>query len=227
MSISARLAEVRDSIEAACLRSGRLPGDVELLAVSKTRPAQAVRDARAAGHELFGENKVQELMAKSAELEGCGVRWHLIGSLQTNKAKALVRIPGLELLHSLDRVKLADALEKVFGEAGRELPVLLQINATGEPDKHGVEPAAAPGLLRHLLQECPHLKPRGVMAMGPLEGDPTPVFERVAELRQRLETESGSMLPILSLGMTSDLEAAVAAGSNLVRVGTAIFGSRG
>lgn len=226
MNIAEGLAEVRRSIEAACLQSGRLPGDVDLVAVSKTRPAAAVREAVAAGHLQFGENKVQELVAKSAELSDLGVRWHLIGSLQTNKAKHLLRIPGLELVHSLDREKLAEALEKVFAEAGTQLRVLLQVNATGEQQKHGVAPADARRLLGFVLQNCPHLRPRGVMAMGPLQGDPTPVFERVAELREQLEGESSLDLPILSLGMTSDLEAAIAAGSNLVRVGTAIFGRR-
>lgn len=226
MSIARRLEEVHASIEAACHLCGRDRLDVDLVAVSKTRPAAAVREALAAGQEVFGENKVQELLSKSAELKEESVRWHMIGSLQTNKVKDLLRVPGLELVHSLDRRKLADTMERVFAGADRTMDVLLQVNATGEGQKHGVVPDEAEGLLRHVLAECPHLRVRGVMAMGPLEGDPGPVFEAVEELRRQLEDATGFELPVLSMGMTDDLVVAIAAGSNLVRVGTAIFGKR-
>ncbi len=227
MSIAGGIVEVRASVQAACLLCGRDPLEVQLVAVSKTRPSGAVREALAEGQKVFGENKVQELLVKSGELEDAGVRWHLIGGLQTNKAKFLPRVPGLELVHSLDREKLADTLERVFAEVGRKLDVLLQINATGEGQKQGVEPGAAHGLLKHVLEHCPHLRVRGLMAMGPLEGDPSPVFDRVSKLWQRLQRDCDVSLPILSLGMTGDLSEAIAAGSNLVRVGTAIFGERG
>ena len=227
MSIAVGIAEVRASVKAACLLCGRDPLEVQLVAVSKTKPSGAVREALAEGQKVFGENKVQELLVKSGELEDAGVRWHLIGGLQTNKAKFLPRVPGLELVHSLDREKLADTLERVFADAGRKLDVLLQINATGERQKHGIEPGAAHGLLQHVLDNCPHLQLRGLMGMGPLEGDPRPAFDRVSELRKALERDCDVPLPILSLGMTGDLGEAIAAGSNLIRVGTAIFGQRG
>ena len=227
MSVAEGMTGIRASIAAACTASGRDPLEVNLVAVSKTRPADAVREALAEGQDVFGENRVQELLVKSAELADTGVRWHLIGSLQTNKAKDLLRVPGVELVHSLDRVKLADTLERVFGEAGKKLDVLLQINATEEGQKHGVEPGDAESLLKHTLESCPHLRPRGLMAMAPLAGVPRPVFEQVAELRKHLETACDVSLPVLSLGMTADLGEAIAAGSNLIRVGTAIFGERG
>ncbi len=227
MNTAEGLQAVRASIEKACQLCGRDPADVALVAVSKTRPADAVRAAQAEGQEVFGENKVQELLAKSAELQDAGPRWHMIGSLQTNKAKDLLRVPGLELVHSVDRQKLADTMERVFAGADRTMDVLLQINATGEEQKHGVQPAEAEGLLRQIVAKCPHLRPRGLMAMGPLQGDPQPVFEEVAALRGRLQNDCDVPLPVLSLGMTADMNVAIAAGSNLVRVGTAIFGKRG
>lgn len=226
MNIAEGLKGVRASIDAACRLCGRDPVDVALVAVSKTRPVDAVRAALAEGQEVFGENKVQELLVKSAELKEAGPRWHMIGSLQTNKAKDLLRVPGLELVHSLDRQKLADTMERVFAGAERTMDVLLQVNATGEEQKHGVEPARAEGLLRHIVARCPHLRPRGLMAMGPQQGDPQPVFEEVAALGKRLENDCDVPLPVLSLGMTDDMNVAIAAGSNLVRVGTAIFGKR-
>lgn len=226
MNTAEGLRVVRASIEAACELCGRDPADVALVAVSKTRPADSVRAALAEGQEVFGENKVQELLVKSAELQDAGPRWHMIGSLQTNKAKDLLRVPGLELVHSVDRQKLADTMERVFAGAERTMDVLLQINATGEEQKHGVQPGEAEGLLRHIVAECAHLRPRGLMAMGPLEGDPQPVFEEVAALRGRLQNNCDVPLPVLSLGMTDDMNVAIAAGSNLVRVGTAIFGKR-
>jgi pyridoxal phosphate enzyme (YggS family) len=228
-SIAARLQGVRARIAAACRAAGRAAGEVELLAVSKTHPADSVRAAWAAGQRAFGENRVQELAAKARELRelaDAGLGWDLIGSLQTNKVRELLALPGLRMVHSVDRAKLAEVLEAECARAGRELDVLLQVNATGEEQKHGTPPEAMAALL-HIARACRHLRVRGLMAMGPLEGDPTAVFTRVAALRQQLAREAGVELPVLSLGMTGDLEAAVAAGSTLVRVGTAVFGERG
>ncbi len=226
MSFADRRATVIDEIAASCHRHGRDPASVELLAVSKTRPAETVRDAFAHGQLTFGENRVQELIAKAAEVEE-PVRWHLIGSLQTNKINQVLRIQNLELFHSLDRAKLASALEQRLAETGRELDALLQIEATGEASKHGVTPEAAPELADRIAADCPHVRLRGLMAIGPRTGEAAPVFERVAALRDSLATRIGVDLPVLSLGMSGDLDAAVAAGSTLVRVGTALFGPRG
>ncbi|HEX5054318.1 MAG TPA: YggS family pyridoxal phosphate-dependent enzyme [Planctomycetota bacterium] len=227
-SIAANLQAVRVRIARACERAGRSAGDVQLLAVSKTHAAAAVREAHAAGQRLFGENRVQELVAKAADTSLLpGLQWHLIGSLQTNKVGGLLRVPGLAMVHSLDRKRLADELQRELDRSGRKLPVLLQLHATDEASKHGCPMAAAPALLEHVQRHCPSLDLVGVMAMGPLAGDPGPAFARVAALRTRLRADSGLDLPVLSLGMSSDLEAAVAAGSTLVRIGTGVFGPRG
>ncbi|MEO6594889.1 MAG: YggS family pyridoxal phosphate-dependent enzyme [Planctomycetota bacterium] len=225
--IAANLQAVRDRIAAACENVGRKADSVQLLAVSKTYPATAVREAYAKGQRAFGENRVQELAAKAAEVAALpGLQWHLIGSLQTNKVRSLLRVPGLAMVHSLDRVGLADELQRELGPSSRTLAVLLQVHATDEASKHGCSVGAAPGLLAHVQAHCPNLRVSGVMAMAPLEGDAGPVFVRIAALRGALAKGSGLALPVLSLGMSSDLEAAVAAGSTLVRIGTAVFGRR-
>lgn len=224
-AIADHLVMVRSRLAAAAAAHGRpVPA---LLAVSKTHPASAVREAHAAGQRAFGENRVQELVAKACDLADLpDLEWHLIGSLQTNKVRDLLAVPGLALVHSLDRERLAGVLEAELARHDRSLPVLLQVHATGESTKHGCRPEAAPALLDHVRRHCPHLEVRGLMAMGPLRGDPDPVFAAVAALRDRLRASSGLALPILSLGMSGDLEAAVAAGSTLVRVGSAVFGAR-
>lgn len=221
------LARVRARIAAACQLARRDERAVELLAVSKTAPTSAVRAAYEAGQRAFGENRVQELAAKAHALaELADLRWHMIGTLQTNKVRELVAVSGLVLLHSLDRPRLADELQRELARAGRRLPALLQVHATGEASKHGVLPAAAPALLAHTLANCPAVEVVGLMAMGPLEADPAPVFRLVARLREELQQQSGRALPVLSLGMSGDLEAAIAAGATLVRVGSAVFGPR-
>ena len=225
--LATRFAAVRDRLAAACRAAGRDPAAVELLAVSKTHPAERVRSAHALGHRAFGENRVQELAAKARELADLAdLRWHAIGSLQTNKVKDLLRVPGLALLHSLDRTALADELQRALAASGRRLPVLLQLHATDEPTKHGCTPTAASALLAHVQARCPALAVGGVMAMGPLVGDPRPAFDLVVATLGRLRAASGLPLPVLSLGMSGDLEAAVAAGSTLVRIGSALFGNR-
>jgi pyridoxal phosphate enzyme (YggS family) len=224
-TIGAQLAGVQARLAAAAAPHGR--PTPSLLAVSKTHPAAAVRAAYAAGQRAFGENRVQELAAKAQELADLpGLEWHLIGSLQTNKVRELLAVPGLRLVHSLDRPRLADALQAELQRIGARLAVLLQVHATEEPTKHGCPPAEVPNLLEHVRSHCPQLAVQGLMAMGPLAGDPAPVFAAVANLRDALRTASGLPLPILSLGMSGDLEAAVAAGSTLVRVGSAVFGAR-
>ena len=225
--IADHLALVRRRIAAAATAAGRPVDAVELLAVSKTHPAAAVRAAHAVGQRSFGENRVQELAAKAVELADLpDLQWHLIGSLQTNKVRDLLRVPGLALLHALDRPKLADELQRELARLARRLDVLIEVNASGDASKHGCTMADAPALLRHVQRDCPALNVRGLMAMGPLDGDPAPVFAAVAALRDRLAAESGLPMPILSLGMSGDLEPAVAAGSTLVRIGTAVFGER-
>jgi pyridoxal phosphate enzyme (YggS family) len=225
-AIAERLAGLRRRIAAACARVGRDPTQVALLAVSKTHPAAAVQEAVAAGQLEFGENRVQELAPKAAAFAGRGLRWHMIGSLQTNKVAALVDVPDLALVHSVDREKLVERLAELCAARARTLDVLVQVDATGEASKHGCPLAGLPALADAVVRSGV-LRLRGTMAMGPLVGDPSPVFSSVAEAHARLVDRLGMPLPILSLGMSGDLEAAIGAGSTLVRVGSAIFGERG
>ncbi len=226
MNIAARLEAVRAEIAAACARHGRDPEAVTLLAVSKTRPAASVRAALAAGQRAFGENRVQELVAKAAELRDPSLEWHMIGSLQTNKVRDVLRVSGLTLLHSLDRIKLADHLQQECAIADRDLRVLVQLNASGENEKHGVAPENARALARHVAAHCPRLQVCGVMAMGPRSGAPDAAFALASRTLEQLRDDLGRSMPTLSLGMTHDLDAAIAAGSTMVRVGTGVFGQR-
>lgn len=225
--IAANFAEVLQRIAAGCAAAGRSPDSVALLAVSKYSSADDVRTALTTGHRSFGESRVQDLVAKANELQGeSQLQWHLIGSLQTNKVRDLLQVPNLSLVHSVDRKKLADQLQRELVVAGKELNVLLQINATGEESKHGCLPDALAELLDHVQTSCPALQVQGLMAMGPLHGTVRPVFDRVVALRDSQRRRTGLALDTLSIGMSDDLEEAIAAGSSMVRVGTALFGGR-
>lgn len=225
-----RLAAVHARIAAAATAVGRTAAAVQLLAVSKFHPVAAVRAAHACGQRAFGENRVQELVAKAAEVADPGglgdLQWHMIGSLQTNKVRDLLAVPGLALLHSLDRPRLADALQHELAPAGRQLSVLLQLHVTGEATKHGCPPAQAVALGLHVRDRCPALRLEGIMAMGPLDGDPRAAFAAAMAVRGELARATGLPLPAVSLGMSRDLELAIAAGSTIVRVGTDVFGNR-
>lgn len=225
MTIAARLQALRARISSACAAAGRDPAAVTLVAVSKGHGTAAIEAALATGQRVFGENRIGELAEKATALSAAAPVWHMIGSVQTNKVATLMEVAGLALVHSLDRVGLADALQARW-RAREPLACLLEVAATGEREKHGVQPADAAPLLRHVQRACPALRVVGLMAMGPREGDPHPVFAAVAALRARLQQAAGCSLPVLSMGMTGDLEAAVAAGSTMVRVGTGIFGER-
>ena len=233
-ALTGNFERVRAQIAAACACAGREPSEVELVAVSKRHPAAAVAAALATGQRVFGENRVQELKVKASDFAGVeergdetgGIQWHLIGPLQTNKVRDLLRVPGLALLHSCDRRKLADVLQQELDQRGERLDVLLQVNTSGEEQKHGCAVDEAPALLSHLLERCPALSVRGLMAMGPLQGSARQVFDRTAALRDDLRSRSGLSLETLSMGMSGDLGDAIAAGSTMVRVGTALFGPR-
>jgi pyridoxal phosphate enzyme (YggS family) len=224
--VAARLAEVRRRIAAAATAAGRDPAGVTLVAVGKTFPAAAVQAAVAAGVTDLGENRVQEAATKRPHVTGG--RWHLIGPLQRNKARTALEV--FDVVHTLDRPELAERLELLLAESWpqRSLPVLLEVNLGDEPQKAGVQPAAAAALLRHLLA-CSHLEARGLMAIPPWREEPEasrPYFRALRELRDRLEAEVGVPLPELSMGMSHDFELAIAEGATMVRVGTAVFGAR-
>ena len=222
--IAQNLEVVKKRIIEAAQRTGRDPAQVRLVAVSKMVDADRVRQAVAAGHRLFGENYVQEARAKMAAL-GPGLTWHLVGSLQTKKAGAAVEL--FDLIHAVDRLKLARALDQAAARAGKVQEVLIQVNLAGEETKSGVAPGEAPELLRELAR-LPHLKVAGLMTMPPWlpPEEVRPYFRALRELRDRLRLELGLPLAELSMGMSGDYEVAVEEGATLVRVGTAIFGER-
>jgi PLP dependent protein len=223
--VSKNLEKVRATIAAARAKASRDPAEVRLVAVSKTVPPERVRAAIAAGQDLFGENYLQEARDKIAVL-GRQVSWHLVGSLQTNKAKAAVEL--FDLIHAVDRLKLARALNSAAGQQNKVQDILIQVNQAGEATKSGVAPEAAAALLRDVAP-LPHLRIRGLMTMPPWLADPEavrPYFQALRALRDRLQDECGQPLPELSMGMSGDFAVAVEEGATLVRVGTAIFGHR-
>lgn len=224
--IAEKLAETRARVAAAARAAGREPRTVALLAVSKTHPASAIREAYAAGQRDFGESYAQELRDKAEELADLGdLRWHFIGHLQTNKAKYVARVA--HAVHSVDDAGLARELAKRVASYGRApLRVLVEVNAGIEAQKAGVAAESLPALL-DVVRSLPELELRGLMTMPPF-GDlevARRVFDRLVSLREGLG--GAGALPELSMGMSDDLEVAVAAGSTIVRVGTAIFGARG
>jgi len=215
LDVSARLAEVRARIVAACARAGRDPTSVTLVAVSKSQPLEKLREAAAAGQRVFGENYAQELGGKASSLPGC--EWHFIGPLQTNKVKRVVGQAAL--IHTCDRLALAEEISKRARNAGVVQRVLLEVNVGREPQKAGVHPEGAAALLEQ-VRAMPGLRCEGLMCIPPATGDPRPHFRALRELAQQLG------LAQLSMGMSADYEAAIEEGATLVRVGTAIFGER-
>jgi pyridoxal phosphate enzyme (YggS family) len=226
--VAERLADVRGRIAAAATRAGRHPGDVRLIAVSKTFGAEHVRAARAAGQRLFGENKVQEGLSKSAAVADTSVEWHLIGHLQTNKAKKAAA--GFAWIHAVDSVDLLRRLDEAAREAGTAPRLLVQVDLAGEATKHGVAPGELPTLF-DAAAGCTAVRVAGLMLLPPFAENPEdvrPWFRRLREERQRL-LDSGvaaERLAELSMGMSHDFEVAVEEGATLVRVGSAIFGAR-
>ena len=224
-SVSANLAQVRKRIELACLAAGRSQDAVKLLAVSKTMPAQAVRDAHAAGQFAFGENYIQEGVDKIAALADLPLEWHCIGPVQSNKTKLVAE--NFAWVHSIDRLKIAERLSAQRPANLPPLQVCLQVNVDGGPNKSGVPPLELLALAQ-AVAKLPQLQLRGIMTIPePAESEAAArqVHHQAKALFDSLYA-TGLMVDTLSMGMTSDLEAAVAEGSTCVRVGTAIFGAR-
>lgn len=231
MSIAQNLAQVRERIAVAASRAGRQPKDIALMAVSKTFPAERIREAYDAGLRLFGENRVQEFAGKTDALrELRGAEWHLIGHLQTNKAAKAVEL--FSAVDSVDSLRLAQKLNTSAQQLGKQLKVLIEINVGGEPAKSGVAPDSRE--LEDILlaaQELEHLKFRGLMAVPPFTDDPQQArsyFRKLRELRQQIGARRLPAVDMneLSMGMSHDFEVAIEEGSTCVRVGTAIFGER-
>jgi pyridoxal phosphate enzyme (YggS family) len=220
--ISENLNDIRRRISAAAARSDRRENEVKLVAVSKTHPAETLREAIAAGVSVFGENKVQEAEGKIAEIGRRDAEWHLIGHLQSNKARKAVQL--FDFIHSVDSVELAQRLERICGDERREsLSVLVQVDLALEATKSGVPESGLPELVE-VIRGCRHLKLEGLMVLPPFFDDPEvtrPFFRRLRELRDEL-IPGGH----LSMGMSHDFEVAIEEGATIVRVGTAIFGER-
>jgi pyridoxal phosphate enzyme (YggS family) len=225
-TLEGRLKDVRGRLARAAARAGRDAGSVRLVGVCKTVPADRVADAVALGLADLGENRVQEARDKIAAVGREGVRWHMIGHLQRNKAALAVEL--FDRIHGLDSPALADAVSRRAVGVGRRLPALVEVNVSGEASKHGVRPDDAAALIGHVAA-LPGIALDGLMTIAPYSDDPEdarPHFARLRELRDALERECGVRLPELSMGMSGDFEVAVEEGSTLVRVGTAIFGER-
>lgn len=217
------LARTLERIALATAKAGRPEGSVRLLAVSKLKPASAVREAWEAGQREFGENYVQELVAKADELRELDLSWALIGNLQSNKAKYVARVGAA--CHTLDAEGVVRELGKRARAAGRTLPVMIEVNVGGEAQKHGVSPDGAPALVEIVRAE-EGLSLRGLMTVPPHTEDPEGARPYFATLRALADRIGRDVLPELSMGMSHDLEAAVLEGATVVRVGTAIFGAR-
>jgi pyridoxal phosphate enzyme (YggS family) len=225
--IRRNLEEIKQRLSNAARAAGRNPAGIRLVAVTKTVGLERLKEAVAAGQTLFGENYVQEARSKIAAL-GPGLTWHFIGHLQSNKARAAVEL--FDLIHSVDRKSLAQALEQAAARQGKVQDILLQVNLAGEASKSGTAPESAQDLLSE-IGKMTHLRVLGLMTMPPWFDDPErvrPYFRGLRELRDRLRGLhlAAGDLPELSMGMTGDFEVAVSEGATLVRIGTAIFGQR-
>ncbi len=222
-----RVKQLRDRVEAACARCGRKPEEVAILPVTKTHPLTAADYAKKMGFPAVGENRVQEAEQKISDPSTpAGLRWELIGHLQRNKARDAVAL--FDRIQTVDSEKLLRRLEGLAAESSKVLPILIQVNAGDDPAKFGISLDAVDPLMEHALQAS-HLIVDGLMTIAPLDDDPDIAhrcFARLREKRDRLAESLNQPLPVLSMGMTGDLEAAVAEGSTQIRVGTALFGSR-
>jgi len=228
MSVAGRLSEVRARIDAAALGAGRDPASVRLVAVSKTFPIEAVREAYAAGHRDFGENRVQEALDKIAASPDLGLRWHLLGHLQTNKARKAAS--AFAMIQSLDSVELLRKLDAAAAESGRSPELLVQVDLAGEATKYGARPEEVPAIF-DAASRCTAAKVVGVMTLPPIPDNPEdarPWFRQLQDLRQTWLNAGvpPAMLREVSMGMSGDFEVAVQEGATIVRVGTAIFGGR-
>ena len=220
MSIRDNIARINNLKEDAALRSGRKAGDVLLIAVTKLHSAEEINEAIDAGITDIGENKVQEILDKYDRVKP--VRWHLIGHLQTNKVKYI--IDKVDLIHSVDSMKLAQEIEKRAGNADKTMDILVQVNSAEEESKFGVGVDEAETLIADIRANCPHVNIKGLMCIAPLEEDPEnarPFFRAVKEIFDRHKD-----FTTLSMGMSNDFEVAIEEGSTAIRVGTAIFGNR-
>jgi len=226
--IAESLENIRGRIRQACVRTGRDPSEVTLVAVAKTFPVDRVREAVAAGAVDIGENYVQELQEKQKALRTEHVRWHFIGHLQRNKVRFIA--PWIAMIHSVDNIALAREIDEHARKAGRIIDCLIEVNTTGEQSKFGVQPDDAVKLVGE-LDGFSSVRLDGFMTIGPFLPDPEgsrPMFRILRELRDEAASRRQANAPMrhLSMGMTGDFEVAIEEGATLIRIGTAIFGPR-
>lgn len=239
MSIPTRLEQVKQRIRQAIEKAGRNPAEVSLVLVTKTVPAERIREAFQAGHREFGENRVQELLEKEPLLPS-DIRWHFVGHLQTNKVKSLLRLKKETgqpvLIHSLDRMALAEEIQKEAEKMGTQIDALLQVNVSGETTKSGFSPEECL-TAQEIIKSLDRLQVRGLMTIGPWTDDRARTracFHELRELRDRLfpnfpvdrKIEEEEPSRELSMGMSSDFETAIEEGATIVRIGSAVFGDR-
>jgi pyridoxal phosphate enzyme (YggS family) len=224
-SVQKNLSEIYARIESAATRCGRKASEIQLVAVSKTHPPELIREAFQAGQRAFGESRVQDALPKLDALPA-GIEWHFIGHLQTNKIRKVVG--RFALFHGVDNENLAAQINRIAGELGVTANVLLEVNVSGEESKFGFAPENLPAALENLAP-LPFLRIRGLMTMAPYSDNPEearPYFAKLREIRERLASRTGLPLSELSMGMSGDFEQGIAEGATIVRVGSAIFGSR-
>ena len=225
--IAENVKKINDLVAGTCLRCGRDPRSVTVVAVSKTFGISAIREAAELGLRDFGENFVQELLSKHEELGALPLRWHFVGHLQTNKVKYLA--PFIALVHSVDSMRLGEELSRRAVALGRSLDILVEVNTSGESSKFGVAPGGIRALVAS-LGRVPGLRVRGLMTLGPLQGSEPEVrasFRTLRELLDDCRPVAGPDFKELSMGMSGDFESAIEEGATMVRIGTGIFGARG
>lgn len=223
--IAENIENIRKRIQQTCFRCGRKPEEITLVGVTKTFGVDRIQLALDAGLKDFGENYVQELRDKRARLADAGIRWHFIGHLQRNKVKYIIDF--IHLIHSVDDVELGEEINKRAEKAGRSVDLLVEVHTTAEESKYGAHPEKVAGLIRELRQ-FKNVRVQGLMTMGPFSDNPEdsrPSFRLLADLKRKVEGE-GIPLKHLSMGMTNDFEIAIEEGATILRIGTAIFGSR-
>jgi pyridoxal phosphate enzyme (YggS family) len=223
--IAENIENVRRRVVSSCERSGRNPADVTLLAVTKTFPPGDVRSCLAAGLRDLGENYVQELVKKQAEIADPTARWHFIGHLQRNKVREIIAL--VHMIHSVDSIRLGEEISAQASRLGRTIDLLVEVNTSGEPTKFGVTPGATEGLVTR-LKDLPAIRVVGFMTIGPFLPDPElsrPAFRILRQLQTDLRHD-GFDLPHLSMGMSNDFEVAIEEGATMIRIGTLLFGKR-
>ena len=223
--ITDNLAQVQQRITTACKRAERSPEEVQLVAVGKKFTADVIREAADCGLTLFGENRVQEAMAKIPDCPG-HLRWHFIGNLQTNKCRDAVAL--FDMLHAVDSLHLAEELNKRCEQAAKVMPVLLEVNVSGEGSKHGFTSGTAVNAMEAFF-DFQQLELHGLMTMAPYSRQPEssrPYFQKLRKVKIDCEAKLGAPLPELSMGMSGDYEVAIEEGATLIRLGTTLFGPR-